>query len=348
MSNKIINWYIENRAIYKRLSSKVESLLLEVFEMNKISFHIVSSRTKDIESLREKVHKNDKYKEINQIQDYAGIRIITYVEDEIDEICKIIEDIFDIDKENSSDKSDNLGVDKVGYKSVHYIASLKSDRLSLPEYKQFENKCFEIQIRTILQHAWAEIEHDRNYKFSGKLPKELNRRFKILAGSLELIDREFNSISNEIDLISQKVKESTKKGELDISISSTTLNQYLKTRFENFLNKKDTFVNDEIGNAVTELKGFGINTLSELDKLIPNDFEEFLDLVIDDKIYEIAMIRDILMLDDYDKYFLQFDEMPFQALGPEYEKNHKEINKYYKKHNSNFDAMISKYKLELF
>lgn len=348
MSNKIINWYIENRAIYKRLSSKVESLLLEVFEMNKISFHIVSSRAKDIESLREKVHKNDKYKEINQIQDYAGIRIITYVEDEIDEICKIIEDIFDIDKENSSDKSDNLGVDKVGYKSVHYIASLKSDRLSLPEYKQFENKCFEIQIRTILQHAWAEIEHDRNYKFSGKLPKELNRRFKILAGSLELIDREFNSISNEIDLISQNVKESTKKGELDISISSTTLNQYLKTRFESFLNKKDTFVNDEIGNAVTELKGFGINTLSELDKLIPKDFEEFLDLVVDDKIYEIAMIRDILLLNDYDKYFSQFDEIPFQALGSEYEKNYKEINKYYKKHNSDFDGMISKYKLELF
>lgn len=38
---------------------------------------------------------------------------------------------------------------------------------------RYEGLYCEVQIRSLLQHAWAEIEHDRNYKFSGILPKEL-------------------------------------------------------------------------------------------------------------------------------------------------------------------------------
>ncbi|WP_188047733.1 GTP pyrophosphokinase [Vibrio vulnificus] len=187
MSDKnLVDWYIKSQPIFKRLANKVESFLIEYFDMHSVGYHIVTSRVKTIESVRDK-GKSTKYSDpISQIQDFAGIRIITYVEDEITIIRKIIEDNFDIDEENSSNKSEALGVDKVGYQSVHYVAKLKEDRLKLPEYKQYEGKCFEIQIRTILQHAWAEIEHDRNYKFSGKLPDELSRRFKILAGVLEL------------------------------------------------------------------------------------------------------------------------------------------------------------------
>ncbi len=62
------------------------------------------------------------------------------------------------------------------------VAEIKDDRIILPEYQKFKDKKFEIQIRTILQHAWAEIEHDRDYKFTGELPINIKRRFRILAG----------------------------------------------------------------------------------------------------------------------------------------------------------------------
>lgn len=301
----IINWYIENRPTYKKLALKVESLLVEVFEVEKISYHIITSRAKDIDSVKKKASKNKYDKPHEEIQDFAGIRIITYVEDEVEKVCNIIEKTFNIDKENSENKSDDLGIDKVGYKSVHYIASLDESRLELLEYKQYIKKCFEIQVRTILQHAWAEIEHDRNYKFTGKLPTNIGRRFKILAGVLEMADREFNTIANEIDLISKDTIKNTKKGKLNILISSTTLTQYLHTRFINLINKGFTITPNTDEEIFDEIEKFGLTTLKEFDKIISKKIEPALIELGSkvDNIYEIGLVRRILIVNNYDKYF---------------------------------------------
>ena len=81
MTDKFVNWYVENQPIYKRLASKIESVLTEVFDMDGISYHMVTSRAKDIKSASFKA-ENAKYEDpTSQIQDFAGIRVITYVED---------------------------------------------------------------------------------------------------------------------------------------------------------------------------------------------------------------------------------------------------------------------------
>ncbi len=58
----------------------------------------------------------------------------------------------------------------------------------------------QVQIRTVLQHAWAEFEHDIRYK--GTIPEEhvpdLDRRFTLAAGLLELADREFSQIRDRL------------------------------------------------------------------------------------------------------------------------------------------------------
>lgn len=301
-----IEWYISNRPTYKKLSLKVENILTEIFEFQQLSYHMIASRVKDIESYKLKVD-NPKYDDpISQITDLAGIRVITYVEDEIDKVCKVIETTFDIDATNSLDKSKELGVDRVGYKSVHYIAKLKEDRLNLPEYNIFRDRHFEIQVRTILQHAWAEIEHDRNYKFTGKLPDEISRRFKLLAGVLEISDREFNNISKEIDSISKLIEKGTKEGVLDFELNSTSLKQFIETRFrllkeQNFFIK---FTDDK--KVIEELNAFGITTLDDLNKLIP---ENYIEVVIDsekegDKIINsVGLIRALMLIADSEKYF---------------------------------------------
>lgn len=76
-------------------------------------------------------------------------------------------DEFSIDEGNSGNKADMLETDKVGYLSVHYFLKLNNKRLALSEYKGYKGLKCEVQVRTLLQHAWAEIEHDRNYKFAG-------------------------------------------------------------------------------------------------------------------------------------------------------------------------------------
>ncbi len=180
---------------------------------------------------------------------------------------------------------------------------------------------FEIQVRTILQHAWAEIEHDRNYKFNGVLPSEIRRRFKILAGSLELMDREFNSISSEIDNIAKNVTIADKKDDLkDVEINSTTLKSYLHTHFKRIIdlniinptfNKKDVQI-------IGELSKFGIKTLNDLRETIPIDFEET--IIENHKQFGLqtnylGILRNMMIIKDPDKYFTKAWAKDWNGIG---------------------------------
>ncbi len=302
-----VNWFIENRTNFKKLCYKISSILTEVLEVEKAPYHIINSRVKEVESFRKKISDYKYDNPIEQITDFAGIRIITYVEEDVKRINRIIENIFEIDIERSVDKSKNLGTDKVGYKSVHYIAKLKDDRLSLVEYRNLENLYFEIQVRTILQHAWAEIEHDRNYKFSGKLPDEIARRFMLLSGSLEMADREFNNISKEIDSLSLDVKMGMKSGDLNFEINNTSLHQFLVTKFEGLIEAGKTISMDSAELVIEELERYGIENLDQLNKLftksIMKDVEGY--YADDDRreIFSIGILRLIMILSDFHKYF---------------------------------------------
>jgi hypothetical protein len=72
--------------------------------------------------------------------------------------------------------------EKLGYQSIHYLVQFGAVRCGLPEYARFAGMTAEIQVRTILQHAWAEIEHDIQYKAVEAIPVSIQRRFMSLAG----------------------------------------------------------------------------------------------------------------------------------------------------------------------
>jgi ppGpp synthetase/RelA/SpoT-type nucleotidyltranferase len=86
---------------------------------------------------------------LKEVTDLAGIRVICYVEADVQRVCKIIEAAFTVDPSNSSDKARGLGTDRVGYRSVHFVARFTDERLALPEYRRFHDLLFEIQVRTI-------------------------------------------------------------------------------------------------------------------------------------------------------------------------------------------------------
>jgi hypothetical protein len=70
----------------------------------------------------------------------------------------VINGEFDvIEKE---DKAERLFAEQAfGYKSVHYLIGLSRRRATLPEYRDCSELCAELQIRTALDHAWAEVDH---------------------------------------------------------------------------------------------------------------------------------------------------------------------------------------------
>lgn len=301
-----VEWYTLNRYLYKQLANKVNIIIAELLEINLISIHAIFNRAKDVESYKEKI-KDPKYSNPqDQITDLAGIRIICYVESDIQRICKVIEDNFEVDPENSGDKSKLLGTDKVGYKSVHYVAQLNKSRTTLPEYKKYLGRKFEIQIRTILQHAWAEIEHDRNYKFSGELPDEIQRRFKLVAGSLELADKEFDRIASEIDKVSHEVEIGTKEGKLDFELNTTTIKQFLTTKFDLLIPERIQPIFPSPESEITilqELQAYGLNSLNDLNAIIPDDLPSVLNKSQESTGNLLGLLRNIMIVNDWKKYF---------------------------------------------
>ena len=101
---------------------------------------------------------------------------------------------FAVDLARSVDKRRQAELDRFGYRSLHYICAPAPSFFEQHGFVYMPELRFEVQLRTILQHAWAEMEHDLGYKAPEAIPAQIRRRFSRLAGLLELADEEFLSI----------------------------------------------------------------------------------------------------------------------------------------------------------
>ena len=123
-----------------------------------------------------------------------GIRIIVYYLEDLNKISEIIEKEFNVDYGNSINKLETLDPDRFGYRSIHYVVGISITRSSETEWRPYTNFKAEIQIRTVLQHAWAEIDHKLIYKQNREVPKDLRRKLSRLIALLELADEQFRDI----------------------------------------------------------------------------------------------------------------------------------------------------------
>jgi len=291
---------------YDQMGQKVHEIIKENLSLANINVHAVNYRVKTTESFKKKIESKNYAEPLSELTDLLGLRIIAYVEDDVERICEKIRSLFTVDEVNSIDKNKLLGEDRVGYRSIHLICSLGDDRTNLPENYRFKGLVFEIQVRTILQHSWAEIEHDKNYKFSGDLPKEFKRRLMIVSGALELIDREFNQLSQEIDCYGKKVEVEAGKGNLDIPIDKISLYSYMNAKFEHLISAidMDASFNDMDNKILAELKDYGISTLRELDEIVPTDYSTKMEKIYIGRYSNfIGVLRDIMIIHDIDRFY---------------------------------------------
>jgi GTP pyrophosphokinase len=266
-------WIIENHSNFENLSDSVQNILSNLLSTENIEFLSITQRTKSIDDCIEKA-KRKKYKSPStQLTDISGIRVIVFFESDIDNVSKIIENTFNIDKENSMNKIDLLSSSEMGYRSVHYVCDIGPDRSKLREFQKISSLKFEIQVRTILQHAWAEISHDRNYKFSGKLPAEFERKLFLLSALLETADNGFDELSFEIDKYISITKQITTSGNLNIEIDSINLTEFIINWCnENNIDIKENPDLSHTSFAIDELNSIGINKLSEVKEIIPHNY----------------------------------------------------------------------------
>jgi len=181
---------------FKQLAHKIQDFVEAVLESNHLTVHLVAARAKTAESVREKIQRKAYKRPSRQLTDKIGIRVITYYRDDVDKAVEVIQNHFDVHRKKSVDKRTALGLSKFGYRSVHLFACPKRRKLPL-EYLEIGDVWCEIQVRSLLEHAWAEIEHEVVYKSGTTYPKHFSRQFAALAGALEILDSEFLSLRGQ-------------------------------------------------------------------------------------------------------------------------------------------------------
>jgi putative GTP pyrophosphokinase len=303
--NEVSEWYSTVCIEYGNLSKHVSNILESLLRKEKIQFHSISSRTKSKISLEEKIQRKGYANPKKECHDIAGIRIITFIESDNELAANIVKRAFNWHPDKSLDKLSELGDDRFGYRSIHFVCDLGEKRLELPEFQVYKDLLFEIQIRSILQHAWAEIQHDRGYKLSFSLPLDLKRKMNSIAGMLEIADREFNSVASYLESYKNEIGKKEKVGELIFDINSASLFELLS-----ILGKKYPEINTidpdrkpvSLELLVDELKSFGLSTLEQVKQLLSDNFLKELTETAGTKSW-LGVVRTAMMLENIEKYF---------------------------------------------
>lgn len=182
--------------LYQRFGLNLQQALITFLEQQTIFFLDISFRIKDFDSFWEKVERKGYKDPFAEVEDICGIRVICYFASDIERISKIIKDELTILQE--IDKAAQLARDRFGYLSTHFIVTLKESWLDAPNYRGLRELKAEIQVRTVLMHAWAEIQHKLIYKNKSHVPDQIYKRFARIISSFETADEEFDRLRSDI------------------------------------------------------------------------------------------------------------------------------------------------------
>ena len=191
---EIIYEYLKRRPYYERLCLEVAFVLETELKEHSIEYSSIRSRAKELNSFLEKLERKEYTDPFGQVTDMAGVRVICLYPNDLEIIENIIKNEFVLLEK--IDKRKLEAVDRIGYTALHYIVKL-GEEFSGARYDSLKNLVCEIQVRTVLQDAWAIIDHHLMYKKRSSVPEELCRRINKLSQILESADMQFEKIRNE-------------------------------------------------------------------------------------------------------------------------------------------------------
>ncbi len=274
----IIGQYREMLPVLTRMSEIIPVQIRSFFEEAGIIVAAMEQRVKTEESLAGKLElKGAKYRDLFDLTDILGLRVITFYIDDVDKVASVLERLFDIDWDNSVDKRKAHEIDSFGYLSLHYICRIPESAYYSPEHPEINKIRFEVQMRTVLQHAWANMNHDTGYKSGVEVPKKYLRNLSRLAGMLELIDEQFSTIRSELTEYRRKIQNLVASGDLgEVPLDGDSYRSYLKLNPFGALTRRIAAVNqaevheNSMMPWLSVFKGLGFKTLGDIDSLIKN------------------------------------------------------------------------------
>lgn len=260
--------FSDNLTYYQSAEKRIRNLIQALLLSDGVDISKIVSRIKDkdgcLKKYRDKYKYNKHFEErqvVETITELIGIRVVCFYEDDIEFVRETIQKSFttkDItDKSKQIDSTSNL----FGYKGIDLDLCFNEDRKRLHEYKDICDLNFELQIRSLSQDTWSEVDHRLKYKKD--IPLKLQRRTIRLSALFELIDQEFIAIRNETHQLEEAAREQIKnptKIEL-VELNSIVMREFLQIKFPKY-----TFDVTDVDNFINDIKS--IDTITSFKYLV--------------------------------------------------------------------------------
>jgi ppGpp synthetase/RelA/SpoT-type nucleotidyltranferase len=194
-ARRFLDWYADVFPGLQEIARQLEVFLTDRLRDENIFIHAVTARAKSPESVAAKLLLKSYKDPRTDMTDQIGARVIVYHANDVDRAARVVRSVMEVMEEKSSDKRLALDLREFGYRSFHLIGPVAEKLRSTSGIRSLGERTFEVQVRSLLEHAWAEIEHETVYKAGGEMPPTLTRRFAAIAGVLELLEQEFFSLA---------------------------------------------------------------------------------------------------------------------------------------------------------
>jgi predicted RNase H-like nuclease/ppGpp synthetase/RelA/SpoT-type nucleotidyltranferase len=258
---RAVQVYAERQPELRAATDRFLALVTTLLDEAGINYLSVTGRAKSLASFAAKAARTvdgvPVYADpLHEITDQVGVRVITYLHSDVSAVADVLGDQLTVlDDRDLGQETASQG--RFGYASRHLL-------VAVPAPEPDQDRPAQVQVRTVLQHAWAEFEHAIRYK--GTIPAEdapdLDRRFTLAAGLLELADREFTLIR---DRLQASVPDRHPDGDTtDPRIAGQDLAVFLGSRFADAgWSRADHYT--WMSGLLLEL---GVTSLEELDGLL--------------------------------------------------------------------------------
>mgnify|MGYP001813954934 FL=1 len=225
--DNILISYFKEKEKYEKLAGYIVRLINDDPSAPKDSIHAILYRIKGEARLLEKIDQENSSSEINvkpithknfqeRIGDIIGIRVICLRLSDILQVKEYLEllveeNIFQFMREPDQKRSFVLPIEPgeaapkdinlhySGYSSIHYQIRLAENSDASEEFKRIQ---FELQLRTILEEAWGEIDHKYRYAYcriGDTLPEHIHSGFYNLSAYLQAAAMQAEQLCREVE-----------------------------------------------------------------------------------------------------------------------------------------------------
>ena len=270
--NEFLELYEKEKPMYKAWGYYVKNYIDQKLNLSKEDYYRVvkipvEPRVKGTASLVQKAFVRKQYTDpYNEITDKVGIRYVVMVVDQIKIIQKIVQECelwrYSKAQDFEVKKLENPNV--FDYQSVHYVVKAATDIEYNDVVIKKDTPC-EIQIRTLEQHAYAELSHDYFYKSEQDIMPQMKRN---LARSMAL-----NETTDELFSKVYKMIEEEKK---DYYCLNNQLKELME--FDNYDEKLSKSIYDQLGEMITKYVDIGV--VKDFIKPFLGSIKENQDLII--------------------------------------------------------------------